>query len=148
MKLFYDNLIPFMPDAKIVDGNRVPDTKLQIVRQTVIYLADFQNDHNLISLYEAVNQFSLYAEMSVLDLILSLGDIEIPTMTIDESLDYVVTSLIKSYSPDNEVDVKKCSAILLSIAHMILQINRQAAREEANAPKEVEKDQKTEEITD
>lgn len=148
MKLFYDNLLPFMPDSKLVEGNRVPDEKLQTVRQIMIYLSDFQNDRNLMALYEAVNQFSLYADINVIDLILSLGDVEVPSLTIEDSLDFVATSLAKSYLPDNTIDVKVCTAILLSVAHMVMQINRQIVKESAGASNEIKDDEVAEDTSD
>ena len=73
MKLFYDNLISFMPESIINNGESVPDKHLVAARTAMIYLADFQNTHNVNSLYKSVDQIAIYADVDIVDLMLSLN---------------------------------------------------------------------------
>lgn len=125
MKLYYDNLFSFMPNAKIVDGKPVVDKKLDAARKAMIMLAQFQTTENVNPLYEAVNQISIYAGVTLTDLILSLKDIEVPQATIDNLLDTEATKLFiwaTTYDENADVnpdfDYKYFAAVLLSIAHL------------------------------
>ena len=126
MKLFYDNLVPFMPNSSIVDEQRVPDVRLNAARSAMIMLSEFQRLHNLNALYEAVHQISIYANVDIVDLILSSLDEDIKGGTIDELLDIAAKNLFQTISPDFEqesFDYKYFTAIILSVAHTVIVMN-------------------------
>jgi hypothetical protein len=132
MKLYYDNLFSFMPNAKIVDGKPIVDKQLDAARKAMIMLAQFQATENVAPLYEAVNQISIFAGVTITDLILSLNDIEVPQDKIDNLLDIEATRLFTwatTYDENAEVnpnfDYKYFAAVLLSIAHLGYAISEQ-----------------------
>ena len=128
MKLFYDNLVPFMPNSIVVDEQRVPDTKLEAARKAMIMLSDFQRLHNITSLYEAIHQISIYADIDIVDLILSSLDEDIKEGTVDDLLDIAAKNLFKTTASDYEkgsFDYKYFTAIILSVAHAVLVIQEQ-----------------------
>lgn len=128
MKLFYDNLVPFMPNSTVVDEQRVPNAKLEAARKAMIMLADFQRFHNINSLYEAILQISVYVDIDIVDLILSSLDEEIKEGTIDEHLDIAAKNLFKTIASDYEpgsFDYKYFTAVLLSVAHTVLVVREQ-----------------------
>jgi len=122
MKLFYDMLIPFMPTKKIVDGKSVVDPKLTAARQTMILLASFQNEHTLNALYDAVYQMSIYGDSNIVDLLYSLGDVEVPTGKLDDILDIEAKNLFKTIVSEDpySFDYKHFAATLLVIGHTLL----------------------------
>lgn len=128
MKLFYDNLVPFMPNSIVVDEQRVPNTKLEAARKAMIMLSDFQRLHNITSLYEAIHQISIYADIDIVDLILSSLDEDIKEGTVDDLLDIAAKNLFKTIASDYEkgsFDYKYFTAILLSVAHTVLVLQEQ-----------------------
>ena len=128
MKLFYDNLVPFMPNSIVVDEQRVPNTKLEAARKAMIMLSDFQRLHNITSLYEAIHQISIYADIDIVDLILSSLDEDIKEGTVDDLLDIAAKNLFKTTASDYEsgsFDYKYFTAIILSVAHTVLVIQEQ-----------------------
>lgn len=147
MKLFYDNFIAFMPIGRTTDdeGKVIPDAKLEAARNAMIMLADFQNNHNINALYESIRQISVYAGMDIVDLMLSLGDIEVGAGTIEGLLDVAAKNLFKTVSPDypqNSFDYKYYTAILLSVTHTIIVMQNQNTDEgdDDNKPKDEQKD--------
>ena len=140
MKLYYDNLIAYMPAATFEEGKEpVPDRKLSAARDAMIMLADFQNTHNIFSLYKSVASIAVYADIDIVDLILSLGDIEIEENNIDDALDIAAKNLFKTVSsnePKGQFDYKYYAAILLSVAHALLESQRKYMEEMAAAQKQ------------
>ena len=137
MKLFYDMLIPYMPSTIIVDGKQTPNARLEAARKAMYMLAEFQNSHTLNSLYESVYQISIFAEIDIVDLILSLGDVEVPAGKIDDLLDIAAKNLFKTISPDFDIksfDYKYYAATLLLIAHTCLMNIKQEEAEKAEEP--------------
>ena len=122
MKLYYDNLIAYMPSSVIVDGKPIPDSKLDAARKAMMLLAEFQVTQNVRALYESVYQVSIYADINIVDLILSLSDIEIEAGRLDDLLDIAAKNLFKTVTPNFDpktFDYKYYSAILLSVAHTV-----------------------------
>lgn len=129
MKLFYDNLYPFMPNSRIIDDKPVIDPKLDAARKAMIMLAEFQNTQNLTALYESINQISIYSGVDVVDLILSLGDVSVIEGTADTLLDIAAKNLFKTIAVDYDpktFDYKHYTAILLSVAHALLDAQRKS----------------------
>ena len=55
MKLYYDMLIPYMPDKDVdEEGKLVPSKQKEAGRTAMIELSNFQQTGNLINLYNAV----------------------------------------------------------------------------------------------
>lgn len=131
MKLYYDNLLAYMPDSIIVDGKAIPDSKLTATRKAMMCLSDFQNSHDITYLYESIRQISIYSDVNIVDLMLSLKDIEIDTnQRLDDLLDIAAKNLFQTISPNYDVesfDYKYYSAILMYVAHETLLIRNQIA---------------------
>ncbi len=131
MKLYYDNLLAYMPDSIIVDGKAIPDSKLTATRKAMMCLSDFQNSHDITYLYESIRQISIYSDVNIVDLMLSLKDIEIDTnQRLDDLLDIAAKNLFQTISSNYDVesfDYKYYSAILMYVAHETLLIRNQIA---------------------
>lgn len=119
MKLYYDMFIPYMPDKDVdADGKLVPSKTREAGRNAMIELSNFQRTGNLVSLYNAVLNACIYAEVDLIDEILGLPeDLEIPDISITEAVDMCAKMLFKSINPKNEFDVDKFVALLLTSAH-------------------------------
>lgn len=131
MKLYYDNLLAYMPDSIIVDGKAIPDSKLSATRKAMMCLSDFQNSHDISYLYESIRQVSIYSEVNIVDLMLSLKDVEIDTnQKLDDLLDIAAKNLFQTITPNYDAlsfDYKYYSAILMYVAHETLVIRNQIA---------------------
>ena len=139
MKLFYDNLISFMPESIINNGESVPDKHLVAARTAMIYLADFQNTHNVNSLYKSVDQIAIYADVDIVDLMLSLKDIQVEEGKIDDLLDIAAKNLFKTisqYGKEDQFDYRYYAAILLSVAHAVMDAQRKYLQEISNMQKQ------------
>ena len=139
MKLFYDNLISFMPESIINNGESVPDKHLVAARTAMIYLADFQNTHNVNSLYKSVDQIAIYADVDIVDLMLSLKDIQVEEGKIDDLLDIAAKNLFKTisqYGKEDHFDYRYYAAILLSVAHAVMDAQRKYIQEISNMQKQ------------
>lgn len=134
MKLYYDNLVAYMPDSVIVDGKPIPDTKLTAARKAMMCLSDFQNGHNISDLYESIRQISIYSETTIPDLLFSLKDVQIDeNQNLDDLLDIAAKNLFQTVSPNYDpksFDYKFYSAILMFVAHEALVLKNQLLVEE------------------
>lgn len=130
MKLYYDNLISYMPEAVIVDDKAIPDSKLKAARTAMMMLAEFQNSHNVAALYESVHQICVYAGVDIVDLIMSLKDVNVEMGSAEDLLDIAAKNLFKTVSEPKEFDYKYFAAILLSVAHAVSEAQKQQILEE------------------
>ena len=130
MKLYYDNLISYMPEAVIVDGNAIPDSKLKAARTAMMLLAEFQNTRNVNALYESVRQICVYAGVDIVDLIMSLKGVDVETGSVDDLLDIAAKNLFKTVSDPKDFDYMYYAAILLSVAHVVAEVQKQHFFEE------------------
>jgi len=146
MKLYYDNLVAYMPDSVIVDGKPIKDTKLESARKAMMRLSEFQNTHNINALYEAIHQISVYSEINIVDLMLTLKDVDIDeTQNLEDLLDIAAKNLFQTVTPNYDpktFDYKYFSAILMYVAHEALIIRNQMLEEELKqlANKQAEKE--------
>ena len=152
MKIYYDMLVPYMPNRKIVNDKAIDDPKLAAARQTMVMLASFQNEHTLNALYDAVYQISIYGDINIVDLIYSLEEVE-ELPLIMKSVDghggqevYLINDkkaaetkqkenkryvYQKFYQNNSDIlsedpysfDYKQFAAILLSVGHALLTHN-------------------------
>ena len=122
MKIFYDNLLAYMPH------DVAPSRELYALREVMSMLALFQNTQDVDLLYKAVYHLSVFAGMSIDGLILSLSDVQVPSGTIDSLLDQVAVAVFEIARKVNieekflDFDYKHYAAILLTIAHTLYQI--------------------------
>ena len=145
MKLYYDNLISFMPDSIIGEDGAVVDEKLKAARSAMIMLADFQNTHNVSSLYKSVAEIAVYAGVDIVDLMLSLSDVRIEDGEVEDLLDIAAKNLFKTVTitgKDDQFDYRYYSAILLTVAHRVLDMQRKYMIAMANAQTQPESAQK------
>jgi hypothetical protein len=134
MKLYYDNLVAYMPDSVVVDGKPIPDSKLTAARRAMMSLSDFQNSNNIADLYESIRQISIYSEISIPDLLFSLKDIEIDeTQNLDSLLDIAAKNLFQTATPNYDpksFDFRYYTALLMYVAHAALIIKNRMLVEE------------------
>jgi hypothetical protein len=113
-----------MPDSILENGELVTDPKLSAARKAMMLLANFQNTHNVNSLYESVNQIAIYVGVDIVDLMLSLKDVHVEEGTVDDLLDIAAKNLFKTVTDSEDFDYKYYAAILLSVAHSVLEAQR------------------------
>jgi len=143
MKLFYDMLIPYMPNATAgEDGKLVENPKLAAARQTMIDLANFQNSGEIIHLYQAAMNICKYTGKDLQEWLLAdHDDIEVPSVSLNEGLDICAKALFETVVKDKPFDCDKFLAILLTGAHFAFQLaNAQASADnsETQTPAESE----------
>ena len=135
MKLFYDMLVPYMPDSiKSESGELVHDDRKAAGRIAMGELANFQQTGNLMSLYNSVLQACLYANVDLVDTIINMPeDITIPDgIPVLYLLDDAAKSLFISIKTDS-FDLNKYVAYLLTAAHFIIQKSQEATNAESDA---------------
>lgn len=147
MKLYYDNLVAYMPDSVLVDDKPVSDKKLTAARKAMVHLSDFQNGHNISDLYESIRYVSIYSEVNIQDLLFSLKDIQIgETTELDNLLDIAAKNLFQTATPNYDpksFDYKYYTAILMYVAHEILVLRNQMLVAEMQKHTETENQQNT-----
>lgn len=125
MKLYYDMLIPFMPDSKVDEnGNVVPDIQKIEGRKAMSELAEFQSSGNVLCLYNSVYHACLYADVDLYDKLLNLPeDIEIPAVSIADAVRICVDMLFRTSNPnsDEKFDIDRFICLLLTSAHFALE---------------------------
>ena len=150
MKLFYDMLVPFMPDSELDNENQLVPSKTKVAaRQAMIELSNFQNTGNVVCLYNAVFQACLYKETDIVEKLLNLPeDIVIPEISIPDAVDMCAKMLFRSVDPKNAFDLDKFICILLTAAHFAIEsINKeQAANADAEASANEDKQISIEEV--
>lgn len=147
MKLYYDNLVAYMPDSVLVDDKPVSDKKLTAARKAMVHLSDFQNGHNISDLYESIRYVSIYSEVNIQDLLFSLKDIQIgETTELDNLLDIAAKNLFQTATPNYDpksFDYKYYTAILMYVAHETLVLRNQMLLVEMQKYTEAENQQNT-----
>lgn len=147
MKLYYDNLVAYMPDSVLVDDKPVSDKKLTAARKAMVHLSDFQNGHNISDLYESIRYVSIYSEVNIQDLLFSLKDIQIgETTELDDLLDVAAKNLFQTATPNYDpksFDYKYYTAILMYVAHETLVLRNQMLLAEMQKHTETENQQNT-----
>lgn len=134
MKIFYDNLLAYMPH------DVAPSRELHALREVMNMLALFQNTQDVRFLYKAVYHLSVFAGESVDSLMLSLSDVQVPSGTIDSLLDQVAVAIFgiarKATIEEKflDFDYKYYVAILLTIAHTLYQIQNGFVRVDEPKP--------------
>lgn len=139
MKLYYDMLIPYMPNSIINEnGEAEYNAVYDAGREAMKNLSIFQKDpSNIIPLYQAVINACAYAERDLVDVILGAishvdvsPDADVPTL-LDESAQLLFMSISKNYQTETEkFDVEKFIAYILTATHILLCV---AAEMSANA---------------
>ena len=133
MKLFYDMMIPYIPDVMVFDdGTVVPDPKKAACRNAMVELSKFQNTGELICLYRAVDYACTYADTNIVDVILGLSDkLEIPDVSLEHLIDIAARLLFISIKPEAKFDINMFASYVLSAAHSgLVYINEQNMRQE------------------
>ena len=123
MKLYYDMLIPYMPDAvQDENGELVQNDQKIAGRRAMSELANFQNNGNVISLYQSVIYACTYAGVDLVDTILSIPeDIDFePGVTVIATIDDAAKLLFKSIKPGESFDIHRYVANILMAVHAIL----------------------------
>lgn len=120
MKLYYDMLLPYMPDCVLnEEGKQVPDKRKESGRKAMEELVKFQVTNNPLCLYQAVLNICIYADVDLVDTILHTHDID----GVDEDMDPIALidqaaySLFKSIKPSYEFYATDCISHLLMAAH-------------------------------
>ena len=129
MKLYYDMLIAYMPDATIDgEGKYVTDTVKSAGRKAMMELSNFQNSGNIMALYQSVIFACTYAGVDLVDTIYELSKPNAP-ISIDPntSVEYLLNSaamqLFESIKPDVTFDHLNFVAEVLTAIHIMLVSN-------------------------
>ena len=135
MTLYYDTLIPYMPDSsKNEVGEMIPNETLAAGRSAMIELAEFQTTGNLMALYQAVIFACKYAEQDLIDSILNLPkDITVSANdSVTTLVDHAAIALFRSINKEKyPFDLNLFLANILTAEHIIFLSLQQAKR---NAP--------------
>lgn len=129
MKLYYDMLIAYMPDAAIDDeGKYVADSTKAAGRKAMMELANFQNSGNIMALYQSVIFACTYASVDLVDTIYELSKPNAPTsIDLNTSVEYLLNSaamqLFESIKPDITFDYLDYVAEVLTAIHILLVSN-------------------------
>ena len=151
MKLFYDTLIPFMPDKDMNEkGELVPNKKREAARNAMIELANFQKSGTPISLYNSILFACAYAEKDLVDEILNIPEtLEVPEVSIGKAVDICARMLFESIKPDATFDLDKFVGILLSTGHCLVEaLNEEQAKSSADSEETKPIPDDTPELTD
>ena len=66
----------------------------------------------------------IYVGIDIVDLMLSLKDVHVEEGTVDDLLDIAAKNLFKTVTDSEDFDYKYYAAILLSVAHSVLEAQR------------------------
>lgn len=135
MKLYYDMLLPYMPDSiKNDDGEYIQDGTKVAGRQAMLALSAFQNKGDVGALYQAVLFACNYVGVDLVDVVLDSFDGSFPAddTTIYGLVDEAAIALFKSIKSDYIFDIKQFVSNVLTAAHYALvQIEASKAATEA-----------------
>lgn len=123
MKLYYDMLIPYMPDStRNEQGELINDAKKTAGRLAMTELSNFQNTGNVMSLYQSVIFACNYVDVDLVDTILNIpDDIDFPEGTILGNLtDEAAKMLFTSIKDATAFDIYKFTANILTVAHAVV----------------------------
>lgn len=123
MKLYYDMLVPYMPDAiKNDQGELVHDNQRAAGRSAMIELSKYQKTNDPMCLYQAVIYACTYAGKDLVDTILNIPEeIEFEDGTkVDDIIDNCVKDLFRSIR-DHDFNVDLFVATMLTVAHAVLE---------------------------
>lgn len=135
MKLYYDMLLPYMPDSiKNDDGEYIQDGTKVAGRQAMLALSSFQNKGDVGALYQAVLFACNYVGEDLVDIVLDSFDGSFPAddVTIYSLVDDAATALFKSIKSDYIFDIRQFASNVLTAAHYaLIQIEANKAMTEA-----------------
>ena len=123
MKLYYDTLIAYMPDAvRDENGAMIHSNTLAAGRGAMSELAEFQITGNIMSLYQAVIFACRYAGQDLIESITTVIDtMEVSVdATVTELLDESAMILFKSINSEKyPFDLNRFLANLLAAEHLV-----------------------------
>ena len=122
MILYIDTLVSFMPDSTLDnEGKLVPSETLGAGREAMISLSQYQQTHDIKSLYAAINQACKYAHADMIDTVVQTLNLDEPTLFESKPGPTYITSaaleLFQSVKPQVDFDVVKFVAYLLKAIH-------------------------------
>ena len=145
MKLYYDMLIAYMPDATIDgEGKYVTDTVKAAGRKAMMELSNFQNSGNIMALYQSVIFACTYAGVDLVDTIYELSKPNAPVSidpntSVEHLLNSAAMELFESIKPDITFDYLGYVAEVLTAIHILLVSNATAPdTEETPAEPQIE----------
>lgn len=124
MKLYYDMLVPYMPDAVLGDnGELIPNDQKAAGRNAMIELSKFQQSGGLNCLYHSVIYACTYAGVDLVDTIINLPEeLNVPDgVTLTSVIDESAKNLFKSIKPSYQFDINSFVVNILTVAHIILE---------------------------
>ena len=123
MKLYYDTLVPYMPDATKNDaGEMVPNEVLAAGRSAMIELSEFQLTGNVMALYQSVIYACKYAGADLIDSILNIpDDLDVRSeVTIGKLIDDAAIMLFKSINTEKYLfDLNAFLVNILTAEHYV-----------------------------
>ena len=139
MELYYDMLIPYMPDGvNGEDGTVTNKESLEAGRKAMIALSEFQLTGNVMALYQSVIHACKYADKDFIETVLSIpDDIKFDdTDTVGKLVDRSAKILFRSINPEKyPFDLDTFTANILMASHLVflaIQQNSQSAKPETS----------------
>lgn len=136
MRLYYDMLVPYMPDAVMgEDGKLVPNDQKASGRNAMIELSKFQQTGDLNCLYHSVIYACMYAGVDLVDTIINLPEeLNVPDgVTLTSVIDESAKNLFKSIKPSYQFDINSFVVNILTVAHIILDNSSKQSAEKPSA---------------
>ncbi len=122
MKLYYDMLIPYMPDAiRTESGELVPDAKKAAGRNAMIELSKYQMTGDIDCLYHSIIYACVYTGDDLVDIILGIPEeIVIPDgVPVSQLIDDSAKMLFSSIKPMHDLDIYTFVCNILTAAHTL-----------------------------
>lgn len=122
MKLYYDMLVPYMPDAiRNESGELIPDAKRAAGRNAMIELSKYQMTGDIDCLYQSVIYACIYTGDDLVDIILGIPE-EITIqdgVTVSQLIDDSAKMLFSSIKPMHDLDIYTFVCNILNAAHTL-----------------------------
>lgn len=136
MKLYYDMLVPYMPDKfRNEAGDLVEDPQRAAGRNAMIQLSQYQMTGDTECLYQAIIYACIYTGDDLVDIILGIPEnMDIPDgITVSQLIDDAAKLLFSSIKPMNDLDIYTFACNLLNAAHALVEHSAKQQAAQLNA---------------
>ena len=148
MKLYYDMLVPYMPDAiRNESGELIPDTKRAAGRNAMIELSKYQMTGDIDCLYQSIIYACIYTGDDLVDIILGIPE-EIVIqdgVSVSQLIDDSAKMLFSSIKPMHDLDIYTFVCNILNAAHALSEVIAGKAMQDASQTTESTEDSKSSE---
>lgn len=148
MKLYYDMLVPYMPDAiRNESGELIPDAKKAAGRNAMIELSKHQMTGDIDCLYHSIIYACIYTGDDLVDVILGVPEeIAIPDgVAVSQLIDDSAKMLFSSIRPSHDLDIYTFACNILTAAHTLSEAIAGKAMQDATQTTESTEDSESSE---